>query len=193
MKNIHIKILTGIAVTALALMLFSSMAQAQSAPAPTDPQIVGIVVAANQIDIDHGKLALKKAKDPQVHDFAQQMITDHTAVLKSVNDLGAKLKVTPESSDTAKSLKSQAAETTKKLNRLKGKAFDKAYIDSEVAYHKAVIDAVSKVLIPNAQNAELKKALEDTAPAFQGHLEHAEKIQSALGGSSTTASVRHSH
>jgi putative membrane protein len=190
--NSRVKNVAALAVVAVGMTLFSSVAQAQSAPAPTDPQIVGIVIAANQIDINHGKLALKKAKDAQVHDFAQQMITDHTAVLKSVNDLGAKLKVTPEESATAKSLRSQAAETTKKLNGLKGKAFDKAYIDSEVAYHQAVIDAVSKVLIPNAKNAELKKALEDTAPAFQGHLEHAEKIQSALGGS-TTASVRHSH
>jgi len=177
---------------AVAFTLFSAAAQAQSAPAPTDPQIVGIVVGANQIDIDHAKLALKKAKDKQVRDFAQQMITDHTAVLKSVGELGAKLKVTPEDSDTSKSLTSQAAETTKKLKGLRGKAFDKAYMDNEVAYHQAVIDAVSKVLIPNAKNAELKQALEGAAPLFQGHLEHAQSVDNALG-SSTTAADKHSH
>jgi putative membrane protein len=177
---------------AIAFTLSGATAQAQSAPAPSDPQIVGIVVAANQIDIDHAKLALKKAKDKQVRDFAQQMITDHTAVLKSVGDLGAKLKVTPEESDTSKSLKSQAAETTKKLKGLRGKAFDKAYMDDEIAYHKAVIDAVSKVLIPNAKNAELKQALEGAAPLFQGHLEHAQNVDSAID-KSKSASAAHSH
>src|SRR4051812_49062603 len=78
--------------------------------APTDPQIVGVVVAANQIDIDAGRLALKKAKSQQVREFAQQMITDHGALQKSVFALGAKLNVKPEESDTSRSLKSQAEE-----------------------------------------------------------------------------------
>ena len=189
--NINLKA-AAIVAAAVALVAFSSMALAQSAPVPTDPQIVGIVVAANQIDIDYAKLALKKAKDKQVRDFAQQMVTDHSAVQQSVFDLGAKLKVMPADSDTAKSLKAQAAETTKKLKALKGTAFDKAYIENEVAYHKAVIGAVSTVLIPNAQNAELKKALEGAAPLFQGHLEHAQNVETAVEPNRTTALAKHS-
>jgi putative membrane protein len=149
--------------------------------APTDPQIVGIVVTANQIDIDAGQLALKKAKSEEVRDFAQQMVTDHSALQKSVSDLGANLKVKPEDSDTSRSLKSQAEETTRKLETLQGAAFDKAYLDNEANSHQAVINATSSVLIPNAQNAELKKALQNAAPLFQGHLEHARKVQSELG------------
>jgi putative membrane protein len=159
---------------------FHAVGQAQTAAAPTDPQIVGIVVTANQIDIDHGKLALSKSKNKEVRDFAQQMVTDHSALQKSVSDLGTKLNVTPADSDTSNSLKSQASETTEKLKTLKGKAFDEAYIDNEVAYHKAVINAASSVLIPNAQNAELKSALQGAAPLFQGHLEHAQKLQASL-------------
>ncbi len=161
----------------------SALSSAQFAAAqapPTDPQIVGIVVAANDIDINYGKLALSKTKNQQIHEFAQQMVTDHSAVQKSVFDLGAKLKVTPADSDTGAALKKQASETMAKLKGLKGAAFDKAYVDNEVAYHAAVIDAVSKVLIPNAKNAELKNALVGAAPLFQGHLAHAKMIQSAL-------------
>lgn len=148
----------------------------------TDPQIVEIVVAANQIDIDHAKLALHKSKNKQVRDFAQQMINDHTAVLKSVSDLGAKLHVTPEESETSKSLEAQAKATVDKLKDLKGKAFDKAYIDNEIGFHQAVIDTVKKVLIPGAKNAELKSALTGAVPLFEGHLEHAKNIQAALEG-----------
>ena len=148
---------------------------------PTDPQIVGIVVTANQIDIDTAKLALAKTHNPQVREFAQQMVTDHSALQKSVGDLGAKLHVTPADSDTSASLKKQAAETAAHLKTLSGAEFDKAYIDHEVDYHKAVINAVSTVLIPNAQNADLKGALTGAAPLFQGHLEHAEHLQSTVG------------
>jgi putative membrane protein len=165
------------------LALFTGMFAAASAPAqvpPTDPQIVGIVVAANQIDIDAGKLAISKTHNKQVHDFAQQMITDHSALQKAVFKLGAKLHVAPANSDTSASLKKQATETTAHLKMLTGAAFDKAYVDNEVGYHKAVIGAVSTVLIPNAQNAELKSALTGAAPLFQGHLEHAEHLQADL-------------
>jgi putative membrane protein len=169
------------AVAGYALAIPAIMS-AQNAAAPTDPQIVGIVVTANQIDIDHAKLALSKSKNKEVRDFAQQMITDHSALQKSVSDLGAKLNVTPADSDTSNSLKSQAEQTTEKLNGLNGRAFDKAYIDNEVAYHQAVINAASSVLIPNAQNAELKSALQNAAPLFQGHLEHAQRVQADLEG-----------
>ena len=154
------------------------------AQAPSDPQIVGIVQAANQIDMDQAKLALKKTKNPQVKEFANQMISDHTNLEKSVNDLAKKLGVTAEPSDTSKQLKQQAADESKKLRRLRGKAFDKEYASHEVAYHQAVIDAATKTLIPNAKNAELKSALEGAAPLLQGHLEHAQQLEKSTQGGS---------
>jgi putative membrane protein len=67
------------------------------------------------------------------------------------------------------------------LKTLKGAAFDKAYIDHEVAYHQQVLDALDKTLIPNAQNAELKALLVKVRPAFVAHLDHAKQLQSSLG------------
>ena len=166
-------------VLALAAGMFATASAPAQAP-PTDPQIVGIVVTANQIDIDAGKLAISKTHNKQIHNFAQQMITDHSALQKSVFDLGVKLHIAPADSDTSRSLKKQASEITARLKSLTGAAFDKAYIDIEVSYHKAVIEAVIKVLIPNAQNAELKSALTGAAPLFQAHLEHAEHLQAGM-------------
>ncbi len=163
-------------VVVACMVAFQPAAYAQ---APTDPQIVGIVVTANQIDVDYAKLALSRSKDRATRDFAQQMMTDHSALQKAVFDLGAKLHVTPADSDTSKSLKAQAADTTKKLQALKGKAFDKAYIENEIAFHKAVMEANSTVLIPNARNAELKSALTNAQKLFQGHLEHAQNVEAA--------------
>lgn len=175
---IHRRFFVSIAAAIFATGILSTQASAQAAP--TDPQIVEIVVAANQIDINYAKLALTKAKDKQVHDFAQQMIADHGAVLKSVLALAAKLKVTPEASTSSKALKTQEQEVLKKLRAANGKAFDTAYIDNEIAYHQAVIDTVNKVLIPDSHNAELKSALTGAVPLFEGHLEHAKNVKASL-------------
>jgi putative membrane protein len=151
-----------------------------SAQSPSDPQIAGIVVTANQIDIEAGKLAKSRSKNKEVQAFADQMITDHTAVNKQAAALAKKLGVKPEDSETSKSLKAGASKNTANLKKLSGAAFDKAYIDHEVTYHQAVLDAIDKVLIPSAQNGELKALIEKVRPAIAAHLDHAKMIQGKL-------------
>ena len=146
----------------------------------TDPQIAAIVVAANQVDIDAGNLALKKTKNADVKKFAQLMVTDHTSINKAAVDLVTKLKVTPEETDASKGLVSGGAENRAKLEKLDGAAFDKAYVDNEVAYHKAVIDTIDQKLIPSAKNAELKNTLVAVKPTIEAHLKHAEMVQQEL-------------
>jgi putative membrane protein len=146
-----------------------------------DAQIASIVVTANQVDIDAGNLAKSKASNDEVKKFAQTMVTDHTGVNKSATDLVTKLKVTPQDNETSQSLKSGGQKNVAALKGLKGAAFDKAYIDHEVAYHQQVLDAVDKTLIPSASNAELKALLVKVRPAFVAHLEHAKTLQASLG------------
>ena len=153
---------------------------AASAQGVNDAQIASIVVTANQVDIDAGNFAKTHAKDPQAKQFAQQMVTDHTGVNKQAVALATKLKVTPEDNPTSQSLKSGGEANVSKLKTLKGADFDKAYIDHEVEYHQAVLDAVDKTLIPGAKNAELKDLLVKTRPAFVAHLEHAKHVQAEL-------------
>jgi putative membrane protein len=112
------------------LLLASQLAFA--AGGPTDPQIAAIVVTANQVDIDAGRLAASNSSNPEVKKFGQQMVTDHTGVNKQAKDLVTKLKVTPEDNPTAESLKKGGEENLAHLKTLSGKAFDKAYIDHEV-------------------------------------------------------------
>jgi putative membrane protein len=165
-------------VTAIALGLVAAGASAQ---AIDDAQIAHIVVTANQVDIDAGKLAASTATSPEVKKFGQQMVTDHTGVNKQAVDLATKLKVTPADNPTSQSLKAGGDKNVANLKTLKGAAFDKAYVDHEVAYHQAVLDALDKTLIPGASNAELKALLVKVRPAFVAHLEHAKTIQSSLG------------
>jgi putative membrane protein len=145
-----------------------------------DAQIASIVVTANQVDVDAGRLAASTSKNPEVKKFAQLMVTDHTGVNKQAVALVTKLKVTPQDNDTSQSLKAGGEKNVAELKALKGAAFDKAYVDHEVAYHQAVLDAVDKTLIPNAKNDELKALLVKVRPAFVTHLEHAKHLQASL-------------
>jgi putative membrane protein len=173
---------TTLCMTLLVFAFGAAGVWAQGA-APTDAQIAAIVVTANQVDIDAGKLAMSKAHAPQVKEFAQRMITDHSAVNKAATELVQKLHVTPEPSPTSQSLQKGGDENIAKLKTLSGAAFDKAYIDHEVAYHEAVVNALDKTLIPSAQNAELKALLVKVRPAFVAHLDMAKQIQAELGKS----------
>ena len=168
-----------VAVVVVAGLLWLSVAGA-SAQAITDAQIAHIVVTANQVDIDAGKLAASMASSPEVKKFGQLMVTDHTGVNTQASELAAKLKVTPADNPTSQSLKAGGDKNVAALKGLTGAAFDKAYIDNEVAYHQAVLDAVDKTLIPSASNADLKALLVKVRPAFVAHLEHAKHLQASL-------------
>ena len=96
------------------------------------------------------------------------MVRDHTAVNDQALALVKKLNVTPQPNETSKALVKQADAKQAELKKLEGAAFDKAYSDNEVAYHKAVDSALETVLIPNASNAELKDLLEDGSEDISG-------------------------
>jgi len=165
-------------IIAAAVLSVGTAARAQS---PNDAQIAAIVVTANQVDIDAGKLAESTSSNPQVKAFGKQMVADHSGVNKEAIKLVTKLGVKPEDNPTAKSIKTGGAENVNHLKQLKGAAFDKAYIDHEVAYHQQVLDALDKTLIPSAKNVEFKALLVKVRPAFVAHLEHAQQIQASLG------------
>ena len=165
---------------ALVLTSLFTCSSFAATPAVNDAQIAQIVVTANTIDIGNGKIALQQSKTSSVDEFANLMIKDHTAVNTNATALVTRLGVKPEDSDTNKSLKTASDTEQAKLRGLKGADFDRAYLENEVAYHKQVIGVIDDVLIPDAQNAELKKMLVDVKPAFQAHLEHAEHALAAL-------------
>jgi putative membrane protein len=158
-----------------ALLLATGVACAQGSKL-NDAQIAHIAYTAGQIDIQAAQQALKKSKNKDVRAFAQNMVSDHKAVNDKALALVKKLKVTPEDNATSQSLSKQAADKRAELAKLNGTAFDKAYIDNEVAYHKTVDDALQNTLIPGASNPELKDLLTTGLKIFQGHLQHAEQV-----------------
>jgi putative membrane protein len=159
----------------LALTAGAVPAFAQAAPKLDDPTIIAIFDAANTWDIQTGELAAKKGATKTVKDFGSMLIRDHTNVRQQGRDLAAKLKVTPTPpKDFA--LAKVHADAMKKLEGLSGQEFDKAFLQNEVEYHQAVIDAINTALLPSLQNAEAKDLVSKVAPAFAAHRDAAKNM-----------------
>jgi putative membrane protein len=176
MKRINIFTAT-VFVLGISAFMPSTKSFAQASTKLTDPEIASVAVVANQNDIDFASIAKTKSKNKDILEFAKTMATDHQSVIDQATALVTKLGVTPKDNAVSKKLLSDAQKTKKTLSSKSADAFDKAYIDNEVAYHKAVIAEVENVLIPDASNAELKELLQKVLPVLKTHLEHAEMVQ----------------
>ena len=167
--------LSTIAIVCGAMLYMPALAQKNARL--SDAEIASVAVTANQIDIEYAQIAQKKSKNADVLKFAETMAKDHQSVIDQAVALATKLGVTPKDNATTKSFLAGAVKTKAMLNSKKGNAFNKAYIDNEVAYHKAAINEVENVLIPDATNSELKSLLQSALPLFKTHLAHAEMVQ----------------
>jgi putative membrane protein len=140
-----------------------------------DPTIVAIFDAANTWDIETGALAAKKGTTQEVRDFGKMLERDHKMVRQQGRDLAKKLSVSPTPpKDFAMAKDHEAA--LARLQSASGKAFDRAFLEHEVAFHKAVIDAVTSTLLPALHNQEVKELVTKVAPAFQAHMVGAQNL-----------------
>jgi putative membrane protein len=169
-----------IAWAGAAALMVAGIVTASQAADINDAQIAHIAYTAGNIDIAAAKQALAKSKNAKVRAFAQEMVRDHEAVNNKALALVKKLGVTPEDNPTSKSLSDAAAAERTKLAALNGAAFDKAYAENEVTYHKTVNGALDSTLIPGAQNGELKSLLQTGLTLFREHQMHAEHLASEL-------------
>ena len=146
-----------------------------------DPTIIAIFDAANTWDMETGALAARKGTTKDVREFGAMLERDHQVVRQQGRDLAKKLGVTPTPPKDDQSAK-QLAETMGLLRAKHGADFDKAYLDHEVAFHKAVIDAINQQLLPAIKNDELKALVQKVAPAFQAHMLAAQSLDKKLFG-----------
>jgi putative membrane protein len=173
----HIVRRTSALFAALALTAISAgRASAQAAPKLDDPTIVAIFDNANTWDIATGNLGAKKGTSKEVRDFGAQLVRDHTAVRQQGRDLAKKLGVTVPALPADFAMKKDHDAAMKKLEGLSGPAFDKTFLQHEVDYHKAVIDAVNTTLMPALQNQQVKDLVAKVAPAFKAHEDMAQNL-----------------
>ena len=174
-----------LAATLLSVSL-SACSRHRAAPAPegpSDANIAAIVLAANNTDVSYARVALSPGhtENPPVRQFAQRMLTDHTAVNQQLTDLFAKVDLTPEDNGTSLDFRDESATKRDILRELSGHAFDSTYIANELSYHTKLLAAID-ALTPIARKPELKQFLTTLRPAVSAHLAHAQRVSAQLAG-----------
>jgi putative membrane protein len=177
------RILTAASVAALFTVFASvrpatAVAQA-AAPKLDDPTIVAIFDAANTFDMETGSLAVNKGHSKAVRDFGAMLVRDHGNVRKQGRELAKSLNVTPTPPKDFALAKAHIV-AMRSLRAAKGNAFDRAFLQHEVDFHNAVIDAVTKTLLPAIQNAQVKDLVTKVAPAFVAHRDRAQSLLDGL-------------
>ena len=134
---------------------------------------------ANMAEVEAGKLALEKAQDPKVKEFAQHMVDDHTKMLEEVKQLAQAKGVELPSAPDAKHQK-----LMKKLQSVSGERFDREYMQAMVRDHRDSLKLAQRTA-KGAKDADLKSSAEKAAPDIQDHLKMAQDISKTEKRSAT--------
>lgn len=171
------KLITAIS---LAVAMAGAQASAQDVADMSDLEYAHIAYTADNIDIRYAHLALALSSNPAIHDFANTMIRDHTAVNEAALGLLDKLGASAQDNAFSQSLNLNAEEIIDGFVKLRGAEFDAAYAANELAYHQAVNELVENTMIPNIDNAEVKALFVQGLEIFKAHESHAEMMVKAL-------------
>jgi putative membrane protein len=140
---------------------------------------------ANLAEIEAGKLAADKAQSPQVKQFGQRMVEDHTKMLDDLKQLAQEKAVElPGSAGMGDRAHTLALRTKS------GEDFDKAYMQNMVEDHQKDVQETAE-LAKSVDDPQLKSAIEKAHGKIQEHLAMAKRIEkSASAGASSGSSSR---
>jgi len=170
------KIKTLILTLAMTAGLAHAPAFAESPAELNDLQIAHVAYVADNIDIRYAHLALAISSNPDIREFAENMINDHTAVNEQALALLKKLNAEPQDNFLSQQLLVNAEKLIDEMSQLRGAEFDRRYAENELAYHKAVNELVENAFIPNIEHPEVKALFETGLGIFKAHESHAEMM-----------------
>ena len=169
-----------LSTVAIVLAMTGVQASAQDVANMSDLEYAHIAYTADNIDIRYAYLALALSTNPDIHEFANTMIRDHTAVNEAALGLLDKLGASAQDNVVSQTLNANAEDIIDGFVKLRGAEFDAAYAANELAYHQAVNDLVENTMIPNIDNDEVRALFKQGLEIFKAHELHAEMMVKAL-------------
>jgi putative membrane protein len=158
-----------------------------SATVMTDANVAAVAHAANMDEIQTSQVALRRSQNAQVREFAQMMITEHTAVDQQMMQMLQAKNMTPQPNAPAQAAMQATQATLANLNQRSGMDFDRAYMMHQVQAHRWTLTSLDQSLIPSTRDPEMKAFLSTRVrPAVAMHLESAQRINASVGGSAST-------
>ena len=182
--------LKSLIIASLALFTgFATNALAESPADLNDLEIAHVAYTADLIDIRYAHLALAISKNPDVRNFAETMINDHTAVNDEALALLQRLDAAPVDNFLSRQLNDQADQLVREMSQLTGADFDQRYAENELAYHQAVNELVEGTFLPNIDNPEVNALFEDAIVIFKHHEEFAATMLDAVNADTMANAV----
>jgi putative membrane protein len=156
-------------------------ATAASAMGMGNEDVLGIIIAANQSEVEMGLQATQRASNPAVRAFAERMVSDHTPAEATMRAMAQRMGLPPRESETSRSLQEFTRTSLDALGARSGMSFDQEYMRLQAQQHRWLLEALERNLIPGAQNEQLRTALQRMRPTIAVHLREAERIHASLG------------
>jgi putative membrane protein len=163
------------ALSICALCCAYAPAQKSHPAAMTDQQFVDFVAQTDMTEAHLGQLAADKATSQDVKDFAQMLVTDHTADYKTLGTLATKAGL-----NVPKGLDATHDKMIAPFEKLKGAAWDSHYEREMIMGHQKAI-AQFKQAADSLQNADLKTYASQTIPTLEKHLQAAQDLMKNKG------------
>lgn len=145
-----------------------------------DATSIGWVIFVDKAEVDMANQALKRKNlSNDVKDYAEFLKKEHAENLKDALKLSMQIKEKPVLPQETKEMKEKAKAANKEMSKMDDKQFQIHFINDMVAGHEQALNKLND-LIKTANNADVKKFLENTRTHVEKHLEIAKKIQADL-------------
>jgi putative membrane protein len=161
------------------------MKSMQGGKAGSDGEAIAFLLAVDQSEIEAGNDASSKKSDPQVGQYAQQMVSDHTKHKDETQKLSDSLSIAPAETATIEKMKAKSKTDLAKLSQMQGANFDRAYMSQMVKDHSDVLNHLDHY-IKSTTNTQLQSHLKTTRDTVAQHLADAKKIQGSLKNNSSS-------
>jgi putative membrane protein len=145
----------------------------------SDAQITAALEAANIRDLDQARIAAKRAVDPRVAAFAEEMLTGLERGEVKLRGLETQQGDTPQEGPTSDQVKLAGESALLALRTATSSAFDRTYIDAQVDEQRRVLTLIDR-LLPEAQGPALKALLDDYRARVASRLREATDIQASM-------------
>jgi putative membrane protein len=136
----------------------------------TDDMFLMKAIAAGKLEVDLAKLALQQSNDPQIKQFAQDVIRDHSKLDKQLMEQKGE-----ERGERRPMLDRENRRIMDQFTQLRGPEFDRAYVRQAVKAHEMAVSLFEKEA-KSGQNAALKSLAESTLPTLKEHLKSAQDL-----------------
>jgi len=175
----HLSVLSTLSLLAATALVASAVEQGgRGQLSSSDYKFATAAAEGGQLEVDLGNLASQKASNPQVQQFARQMVQDHS----KAND---QLKAIATKNDATLPVESEKDQKEMdRLNKLSGAEFDKTYMNLMIRDHKSDLKDFQRES-RSSDNTELRTYAGQTASVIQDHLNMAENIAGQLKNTST--------